>query len=93
MTSREVAKHSKNSAWEQAEDSVRALSDKILSIENKKEEKVEMKKLKKKIHYSNNDMKLYNKHSNKYNPYKQKYKKSIVVQMQQNNILKRLKYQ
>lgn len=39
MTSFEVSKHSKDSAWEKAEDSVRALSDKILGIQNRKEEK------------------------------------------------------
>lgn len=47
MTSQEVSKHIKDASWDKAEDSVRALSDKILNIENKKEEKKEMKKLKK----------------------------------------------
>ena len=36
QTSEEVAKHIKDASWDKAEESVRALSDKILNIENQK---------------------------------------------------------
>lgn len=40
-TSEEVSKHIKDASWDKAEESVRALSDKILNIENRKDEKKE----------------------------------------------------
>lgn len=47
LTSEEVSRHIKDASWDKAEESVKALSDKILNIENQKAEKKEMKKLKK----------------------------------------------
>ena len=34
LTSKEIASHAKDASWDKAEASVRALSDKILNIEN-----------------------------------------------------------
>ena len=48
MASTEIAKHVKESSWDEAENAVKELSTKIMNIENSKEEKKQMQKQKKK---------------------------------------------
>ena len=39
MASHEIAKHVKDASWDEAENAVKELSNKIMDIENNKEEK------------------------------------------------------